>query len=104
MRRAHRLDANHHAIVETLLESEHVSVCSLAGVAMGCPDLLVGVAGRTYLVEVKDGDKPPSAQEFTPDQRRWFAEWKGGDVHVLNSEDQARSWVKRLLSANRLAK
>ena len=54
-RRAHRLDANHAVIVEALCAEPDVSVCSLAGVAAGCPDLLVGIRGVTHLVEVKDG-------------------------------------------------
>jgi hypothetical protein len=90
------LDANQTDIVDELLKHNNVSVFSLAGVANGCPDLLVGVSGRTYLVEVKDGDKPPSKQELTPDQRKWFANWKGGMVMVLHSVDEARSWVNEV--------
>ena len=54
-RRAHRLDANQDVIVNALCAVPDVSVCSLAGVAAGCPDLLVGIRGVTHLVEVKDG-------------------------------------------------
>ena len=53
-RRAPRLDANQDVIVDALCAAPDVSVCSLAGVAAGCPDLLVGIHGVTHLVEVKD--------------------------------------------------
>ena len=72
-----------------------VSVCSLAGVAAGCPDLLVGIKGVTHLVEVKDGAKPPSRRTFTPDQRRWIERWHGAPVAVLTDEATAREWAEQ---------
>ena len=94
-RRAHRLDANHEAIVNALYCAEpDVSVFSLAGVAAGCPDLLVGIKGVTHLVEVKDGAKPPSRRRFTPEQRRWIERWHGAPVVVLTDEQTAQAWVQ----------
>ena len=103
MRRAPRIDANHAAIVEALREHPGVSVQSLAGVANGCPDLLVGVAGSTYVVEVKDGDKPLSHRSFTPDQVTWIEQWNGSPVVVLMDCGKARSWVARVGHGGRLA-
>ena len=79
MRRGHqgRTDANHGEIVEALLSVAGVAVHSLAGVGCGCPDLLVGAEGKTYLVEVKDGEKCPSHRTLTPDQKKWIKEWTG---------------------------
>ena len=94
-RRAHRLDANQEAIVNALCAAPDVSVCSLAGVAAGCPDLLVGVRGVTHLVEVKDGAKPPSRRTLTLDQRRWIERWHGAPVVVLTDDVTARAWVQR---------
>ena len=94
-RRAHRLDANQDAIVQALRAEPDVSVCSLAGVAAGCPDLLVGITGVTHLVEIKDGSKSPSRRRFTPDQRRWIERWHGGPVVVLTDDVTARAWVQR---------
>ena len=50
---------------------------SLAPLGDGAPDLLVWapLLGRLLLVEVKDGNKPPSKRELTADQRRFHAEW-----------------------------
>ena len=94
-RRAHRLDANQNVIVNALCAEPDVSVCSLAGVAAGCPDLLVGIKGVTHLVEVKDGAKPPSRRTFTPEQRRWIDRWQGSKVVVLTDDSAARAWVGR---------
>ena len=94
-RRAHRLDANQDAIVNALCAVPDVSVCSLAGVAAGCPDLLVGIRGVTHLVEVKDGAKPPSRRTLTPEQRRWIERWQGSSVVVLTDDATAWEWVQR---------
>ena len=95
-RRAPRLDANQNVIVDALCAVLDVSVFSLAGLAAGCPDLLVGIKGVTHLVEVKDGAKPPSRRTFTPEQRQWIARWRGGPVVVLTDDATAREWVQRV--------
>lgn len=46
-------------------------VQSLAGVGKGCADILVGNDGRWYLIEVKDGSKPPSQRKLTDDEIKW---------------------------------
>ena len=45
-------DLNHATIVR-LLQQAGASVVDLSGVGGGCPDLLVGYAGNTALVEIK---------------------------------------------------
>jgi Holliday junction resolvase len=72
MRRAARTDANHAAIVDALRKAG-AHVTSLAAIGDGCPDLLVGYRQRLYVLEVKDGTKPPSARELTADQVQWHA-------------------------------
>ena len=51
-------------------------------------DLLVGWRERNYLVEIKDGEKPPSARTLTADQREWHAAW-AGQVLVAESVEDA---------------
>lgn len=53
------------------------SVQPLHTVGQGCPDLLVGYGGTNYLLEVKDGNKPPSQRKLTPDEHAWHDEWRG---------------------------
>lgn len=83
MRRAAKIDANQPAIVEAL-RGYGVSVQILSMVGDGCVDLLLGYKRVNYLVELKDGDLPPSERLLTPAQKRWHAEWKGV-AHVANS-------------------
>jgi hypothetical protein len=92
-RRAARIDRNHRQIVRAL-EQVGASVQSLAAVGDGCPDLLVGRAGRWFVLEVKDGSKPPSARTLTPEQREWI-DRANGDVHVVTSIDEAIHVVMR---------
>lgn len=88
MRRAAKVDANQGVVVEGLIEVG-ATVKSLAAVGNGMPDLLVGYQGRTYLLEVKDGSKPPSARKLTPMQIAWHRDWRGGDVAIVTSLDDA---------------
>ena len=80
-RRAPKIDANQREIVQAL-EQLGCSVVSLAGLADGVPDLLVGYHGANYLLEVKDSAKPPSRRRLTPDQREFFAAWRGQVARV----------------------
>ncbi|GAB3763573.1 hypothetical protein GCM10028796_17310 [Ramlibacter monticola] len=84
MRRAAKVDRNQPEIVAALRRIG-ADVFSLAAVGDGIPDLLVGFRGTTYLLEVKDGSKPPSARQLTDDQIKWHAAWRGGRCVVVSS-------------------
>ena len=86
--KAARIDANQPAIVAALRKAG-ATVQSLAGVGCGVPDLLVGIAGKTMLMEIKDGAKPASARRLTPDQLVWHAAWQGGTLAVVDSPEAA---------------
>lgn len=85
--RAKKVDVNQMEIVATLRKIG-ATVQSLATVGNGCPDLLVGFQGKNYLMEVKDGDKVPSAKKLTEDQVKWHKDWFG-TVHVVESSKDA---------------
>lgn len=87
MRQAAKTDANQTVIVNALRKAG-ASVQSLAAVGKGCPDLLVGYGGINYLMEVKDGNKVPSAQKLSIDQEHWHSVWRG-TVHIVKSIDEA---------------
>lgn len=55
----------------------------------GIPDLLVGFRGQTFLLEVKDGKKPPSKRVLTPAEQKFFDEWRGGSLVIVNTVDEA---------------
>lgn len=86
MRKTARVDANQTAIVDAL-RAIGASVQSLAMVGRGVPDLLVGFRAQTFLLEVKDGAKPPSAQRLTPDEAAWHDSWRGHVAVVASIEE-----------------
>jgi len=98
MRRAAKIDANQPEIVDALIRMS-CSVQSLAAVGKGVPDLLVGISGRNYLVEVKDGNKEPSKRRLTPDQTGWHQKWIG-QVDVIETVEQAIDWVNSIRRAS----
>jgi hypothetical protein len=88
MRRASRVDDNQAEIVAAL-RKVGASVQSLASIGKGCPDLLVGFNGRTYLMEIKDPTKPKSDIQLTPDQREWHSKWCGSSIAIVYGVEAA---------------
>lgn len=84
-----RVDDNQKQITK-YLRDKGVAVAITSGMGKGFPDLLCGYKGKNILLELKDGDKPPSAQVLTPEQRIWHFAWKDkGQVSVVNSPESA---------------
>lgn len=83
--RAAKIDANQPTIVDAL-EAVGASVQSLAGVGVGCPDLLVGREGRNYLLEVKN--REGRGLKLNPDQEAWHRAWHGS-VQVVSTVAEA---------------
>ena len=87
MRRANRVDYNQSVIVESLRKAgAYVRIVTMGD---GVPDLLVGYKGFTLLLEVKDGDKPPSQRKLTTAEQKFFDEWTGGILAVVESVEDA---------------
>lgn len=87
MRRAARTDANQTDIVDAL-RKVGASVAITSAVGDGFPDLVVGHRGRNFLLEIKDGDKPPSRWKLTKAEQKFFDEWLG-EVNVIKSVEEA---------------
>lgn len=85
MRRAAKIDANQPEIVAALRRAG-ASVTPTHAAGQGFPDLTVGFRGRNFLLEVKDGSKPPSARRLTADQIEWHDKWRGEVVVVRSIE------------------
>lgn len=83
---ARRTDDNQAQLVATFRRIG-CAVFSLASVGRGCPDLLVGCAGRNWLVEVKDGSKAASKRKLTPLEAEFHAMWPGPVAVVETVED-----------------
>jgi len=85
-RRAARIDANQPEIVAAL-RAAGATVLHLHMVGGGCPDIAVGFRGSNYLMEIKDGNKPPSRRKLTEDEQMFFDEWRGKVAIVESAED-----------------
>lgn len=87
-RRAGRTDANQTAIVDAL-RKVGASVAITSGVGQGLPDLIVGWRGKNLLMELKDGDKPPSARKLTDAEQYFVDHWTGRPVVIVESVEDA---------------
>lgn len=93
MRRAARTDQNHAAIVRAL-KAAGCSVWDTSALGHGAPDLVVGRGRATFLLEVK---RPPGPRGGTSDdgqhqseiQRLWALLWRGSQVCVVTTVDEA---------------
>ena len=90
-RRAARIDRNQVAVVEGLREAG-ATVMSLATVGRGCPDLVCGVAGVNYLIELKNPEVKPSARRLSPDEAAFHEAWLG-QVAVVEPLEEALALV-----------
>lgn len=87
MRKFGKTDANQAEIVRALRKLG-ASVQSLASVGEGCPDLLVGYRGVNFVLEIKDGNLPPSKRKLTADESIWHGNWRG-EVRLVESVTEA---------------
>ena len=90
---ARRVDENHAQVV-AMFRALGCDVRSTASVGAGFPDLAVGLGGRTYLVEVKDGRKVPSARRLTPLELKFAETWRGG-WHLVECREDVVALVHR---------
>ena len=93
MRTAARRDDGENEIVKALRQAG--AVVRVVTQGDGIPDLLVGYNGFTILMEVKDGTKPPSKRKLTEAEEKFFAEWDGGMLVIVNSVDEAIETLNR---------
>jgi len=75
-----RRDANHQEVKDAFT-ALGCSVADTADVGNGFPDLVVGIAGVTTLVEVKTPEGT-----HTPEQERFYSEWRGSHYTVRSLE------------------
>jgi hypothetical protein len=82
-----RRDANHQEVKDAFT-ALGCSVADTADVGNGFPDLVVGIAGVTTLVEVKTPEGT-----HTPEQERFYSEWRGSH-YTVRSREQAVDLVQ----------
>jgi hypothetical protein len=93
VRRAAKVDANHAEIRDGLRQIPGCKVKDTSNIGGGFPDLVVGLRGKTVLIEIKDGAKVPSARKLTYAQREFCDNWTGGTIFVVESLEQATAVV-----------
>jgi len=85
--RKHNLDGNHHAISDAL-RAIGAKPVSTASVGSGFPDIAVGYRGVNVLLEVKNGDKPPSKQALTEAEKNFHETWPG-QISIVRTPEEA---------------
>jgi hypothetical protein len=90
MRHAARIDANKLEIVKTLRAAGFYVYDLKLPV-----DLLVGRGRQTWLIECKDGKKPPSGRKLTALQADFLKNWTGGGLVVVTSPQEALELLER---------
>ena len=85
--RVRRVDDNQAEVVKALRKIG-AEVTHLHTLGRGVSDLLVSFRQGWYVLEVKDGRKPPSARALTKDEKSWIG-LQRAPVYVVNSPDEA---------------
>lgn len=86
MRRAAKRDIAEPEIVRVLTQ------CGFSVYRLFQPvDLLAGFRGKTFLVEVKSGNKG-YGKALNDNQQKFSDEWRGAKVVVLHSAQDAMDW------------
>tara|TARA_R110000824_G_scaffold18243_10_gene72642 strand:+ start:6228 stop:6551 length:324 start_codon:yes stop_codon:yes gene_type:complete len=84
---AAKTDANAKDI-DRVLKKLGATIAKTDSVGSGFPDRVVGVNGRNFLLEYKDGAKPPSKRKLNAYQIRWHQSWSG-QVAIVTSPEEA---------------
>lgn len=85
--RAKKIDANQNEIVNALRKIPGVKVAITSALGDGFVDIVVGYQKQNYLIELKDGNKPPSDRKLTPDEVKFHEGWTG-QVGVAQNIDE----------------
>ena len=92
-RRTVQRDLNEGPIVEML----RAAGCSVQRLSIaGAPDLLCGIRGVTFLVEVKNPDRDGKQRRLRENQADWARKWKGSHVWVVESVEEVGPLLSRV--------
>jgi hypothetical protein len=93
---AKRTDRNQREIVQVLRDMG-ISVFITSEIGKGFPDICCGYAGKTFLVEIKNGSKPPSQRLLTTEEKKFHNSWLG-HLCILESVNDAIRFANILRS------
>lgn len=92
--KAKRIDSNQKEIVKAFRDLG-CSVFITSMVGKGFPDIVVGLRGKNYLVEIKDGRKCKSAQLLTASEETFMRNWKG-QYYIINDLDEVTWFLNNM--------
>lgn len=87
MRRQAKKDLNHSSIASDL-QRVGAAVMDLSALGDGRPDALVYFRGNYHLLEIKNGDLPPSQRKLTTDETNFHRLWPG-KIHIVSNVKEA---------------
>jgi len=90
MRQAARTDDNQNEIVQAL-RGVGASIAITSALGSGFVDIVAGYRGINYLIEIKDGSKPPSKRQLTPDEQEFHDLWRGAVIVVRDIDEALRA-------------
>ena len=100
MRRNARIDSNQNEIVKAFRKlGASVLITSQL---KNCFDILVGYKGINYIVEIKDGNKPPSQRKLTEGEQNFADNWRGGKYYIIESVEQAIKLIENDISRKKI--
>ena len=96
-----RIDSNQKEITQALRDAG-ITVFVTSELGRGFVDLVSSYSptgkkedGRTYLIEIKDGNKPPSARKLTPSEQQFHDIWQD-EILIIESLDDVKEFLKGL--------
>ncbi len=101
--RARRKDASHAEVVATF-KAMGCSWVNLESSTKGVPDGILGISGRTELVEVKPESRKTAQNSLRASQMAWGATWTGSAVHVVHNVTEAAALVNNLRTKSFITK
>lgn len=88
-------DANHEQIVRVFRQMHCSVVETLRTGVRGCPDLVVGFGGHSFLVEIKNPETSYGRRGLNPNQKDFIAEWHGSRIEQVSCVDDAVKLVRQ---------
>lgn len=94
--RVGKKDGNHNHL-KGVFESAGCSVADLYNAGLpGFPDVVIGVAGKTALVEFKNPETRYGRAGLNSNQTAFERDWRGGAIYVVSTTDEAVALVNNL--------
>lgn len=89
-------DANHDAM-KLVFEQLGCSVADLYNAGLpGFPDVVVGVAGKNVLVEIKNPETRYGRSGLNSNQTAFSRDWRGGQVYVVSAAEEVAALVNNM--------